>query len=171
MAEAVREQAGDGRGGERLAWERRVCIAVRACSIHAATHAHPTHPPPPRPAALTPPPNSSPLLPPTPSPCRLVDQLQALTPVVPSLIAATSLTVKGPVKFESGVVIKGDVTLTNSECGRGPGLLPTPCPCCPSPLDPLGCCGACVGHHKHRGPVSGMLSQGMGRQCGPPFSG
>jgi hypothetical protein len=47
--------------------------------------------------------------------CRLVDQLEALTPAVPSLFNCKSLTVKGRVKFESGVAIVGDVTLTNSE--------------------------------------------------------
>ena len=45
--------------------------------------------------------------------CRLVDQLESLAPSVPSLIACTSLTVKGPVRFEGGVAIRGDVTLTN----------------------------------------------------------
>ncbi|KAI3426193.1 hypothetical protein D9Q98_008570 [Chlorella vulgaris] len=45
---------------------------------------------------------------------KLVDQLEALTPAVPSLFNCKSLTVKGRVKFESGVAIVGDVTLTNS---------------------------------------------------------
>ncbi len=48
--------------------------------------------------------------------CRLVDQLESLAPSVPSLIQCTSLTVKGPVRFEGGVAIRGDVTLTNGRC-------------------------------------------------------
>ncbi|RMZ53938.1 hypothetical protein APUTEX25_004963, partial [Auxenochlorella protothecoides] len=44
----------------------------------------------------------------------LVDKMDALVKTVPSLWQATSLTVKGPVRFEAGVVIKGDVTLINS---------------------------------------------------------
>ena len=38
---------------------------------------------------------------------------QALTLGIPSLIDATSLIVKGPVKFVPGVKIVGDVTFTN----------------------------------------------------------
>ncbi|KAL6783866.1 UGP1 [Auxenochlorella protothecoides x Auxenochlorella symbiontica] len=45
---------------------------------------------------------------------KLVDKMDALVKTVPSLWQATSLTVKGPVRFEAGVVIKGDVTLINS---------------------------------------------------------
>lgn len=52
-----------------------------------------------------------------PSECRLVDQLESLAPSVPSLIDCTSLTVKGPVRFEGGVAIRGDVTLTNGAFG------------------------------------------------------
>lgn len=44
---------------------------------------------------------------------KLVDQLESLTLAVPSLIACKSLTVKGPVRFEEGVAIQGDVKLTN----------------------------------------------------------
>jgi UTP--glucose-1-phosphate uridylyltransferase/phosphoglucomutase len=44
---------------------------------------------------------------------KLVDQLESLAPSVPSLIECTSLTVKGPVRFEGGVAIRGDVALTN----------------------------------------------------------
>lgn len=44
---------------------------------------------------------------------KLVDQLEALVPFVPSLVGATDLTVKGPVKFGPGVVIKGSVYLSN----------------------------------------------------------
>ena len=44
---------------------------------------------------------------------KLVDKMEALVDAPPSLIDATSLTVKGPVKFSKGVVIKGDVTLSN----------------------------------------------------------
>lgn len=40
-------------------------------------------------------------------------QMEALTLKVPSLKDATSLTVKGPVKFPPGVTIKGDVTFVN----------------------------------------------------------
>ncbi|KAK9829520.1 hypothetical protein WJX72_006308 [[Myrmecia] bisecta] len=44
---------------------------------------------------------------------KLVDKMEALTEQPPSLLQAKSLTVKGPVRFKAGVVIKGDVTLTN----------------------------------------------------------
>ncbi|KAF8060290.1 hypothetical protein HT031_004825 [Scenedesmus sp. PABB004] len=47
---------------------------------------------------------------------KLVDQMERLTPVPPSLRGARSLTVKGPVRFGAGVVIRGDVTL---ECAEG----------------------------------------------------
>jgi UTP--glucose-1-phosphate uridylyltransferase len=44
---------------------------------------------------------------------KLVDQLDALAPVPPSLKGCTSLTVKGPVKFAAqGVVLKGAVTFS-----------------------------------------------------------
>jgi UTP--glucose-1-phosphate uridylyltransferase/phosphoglucomutase len=44
---------------------------------------------------------------------KLVDQLDALVPVVPSLKECVSLTVKGPVKFAAaGVVLKGNVTFS-----------------------------------------------------------
>ena len=46
---------------------------------------------------------------------KLVDKMEALTEAPPSLINAKSLTVKGPVKFVKGVVIKGDVTFENGE--------------------------------------------------------
>ena len=46
---------------------------------------------------------------------KLVDQMEALTVAVPSLIKANTLTVKGAVKFEEDVVIEGDVTLVNEE--------------------------------------------------------
>lgn len=49
---------------------------------------------------------------------RLVDQLEALTPAVPSLFHCRSLTVKGRVRFGGEVGIRGDVTLTNSESRR-----------------------------------------------------
>jgi UTP--glucose-1-phosphate uridylyltransferase/phosphoglucomutase len=45
---------------------------------------------------------------------KLVDQLERLVPRPPSLKAATSLTVKGAVRFGAGVVVKGDVTLENA---------------------------------------------------------
>jgi UDP-N-acetylglucosamine pyrophosphorylase len=44
---------------------------------------------------------------------KLVDQMDALTYSVPSLVECSKLTVKGAVKFESGVVCQGDVTLVN----------------------------------------------------------
>lgn len=47
---------------------------------------------------------------------KLVDKMEALTEAPPSLIACKSLTVKGPVKFVKGVVIKGDVTFENGRC-------------------------------------------------------
>lgn len=43
---------------------------------------------------------------------KLVDKMERMTPYVPSLKQATSLTVKGPVCFGPGVVITGAVTLT-----------------------------------------------------------
>ena len=46
---------------------------------------------------------------------KLVDKMDALTLAPPSLKEARSLTVKGPVKFEKGVVIKGDVLVVNGE--------------------------------------------------------
>lgn len=42
---------------------------------------------------------------------KLVDRLERLVRAPPSLRQCASLTVKGPVRFEAGVVIKGDVTL------------------------------------------------------------
>ena len=50
-------------------------------------------------------------------------QMEALTLAAPSLVAAKSLTVKGPVKFPPGVFIKGDVTFING------AVLPHPPPC------------------------------------------
>lgn len=44
---------------------------------------------------------------------KLVDKMEALTESPPSMIHAKSLTVKGPVKFVKGVVIKGNVTFEN----------------------------------------------------------
>ena len=44
---------------------------------------------------------------------KLVDELDALTDAVPSLIDATSLTVKGPVRFQAGTSFTGDVLVTN----------------------------------------------------------
>ena len=46
---------------------------------------------------------------------KLVDKMDALTIAPPSLVQASSLTVKGPVKFAKGVVIKGDVLVVNGE--------------------------------------------------------
>ena len=46
---------------------------------------------------------------------KLVDKMEALVDAPPSLVDATKLTVKGPVKFSKGVVIKGDVTLSNGK--------------------------------------------------------
>lgn len=46
---------------------------------------------------------------------KLVDKMESLTEAPPSLIGAKNLTVKGPVKFVKGVVIKGNVTLENGE--------------------------------------------------------
>lgn len=44
---------------------------------------------------------------------KLVDQLDARVPVVPSLKGCASLTVAGPVTFDApGVVLKGRVTFT-----------------------------------------------------------
>ena len=44
---------------------------------------------------------------------KLVDKMDALTDAVPSLIHATSLTVKGPVRFQAGTSFTGDVLVTN----------------------------------------------------------
>ena len=46
---------------------------------------------------------------------KLVDKMEALVDAPPSLVDANKLTVKGPVKFSKGIVIKGDVTLSNGE--------------------------------------------------------
>ena len=46
---------------------------------------------------------------------KLVDKMESLTEAPPSLIGAKNLTVKGPVKFVKGVVIKGNVTLENGK--------------------------------------------------------
>lgn len=46
---------------------------------------------------------------------KLVDKMERLTPRPPSLKGATSLTVKGPVRFGNAIVIKGDVTLECTE--------------------------------------------------------
>ncbi len=46
---------------------------------------------------------------------RLFDQLEAATPEgVPSLLECRALTVRGPVRFGTGVVIAGEVTIENS---------------------------------------------------------
>jgi UTP--glucose-1-phosphate uridylyltransferase len=42
---------------------------------------------------------------------KLVDKMEALVESYPSMVKASSLTVKGAVKFMPGVTIKGDVTL------------------------------------------------------------
>lgn len=47
---------------------------------------------------------------------KLVDKMEALVEDYPSMKDAKSLTVKGPVKFSKGVVIKGAVTVNNGEC-------------------------------------------------------
>lgn len=41
--------------------------------------------------------------------------MEALTPSVPSLVQCKKLTVKGAIKFESGVVCQGEVTLVNEK--------------------------------------------------------
>lgn len=46
---------------------------------------------------------------------KLVDKMESLTRSCPSLIGCTSLIVKGPVIFESGVSVRGDVTLINNK--------------------------------------------------------
>ena len=68
---------------------------------------------------------------------RLVDQMEALTPAVPSLIHCTSLEVRGPVEFRAGVVVRGKVTVENGET-RPPLALPQPLPVVPC----LGCSAA-----------------------------
>ena len=49
---------------------------------------------------------------------KLVDKMESLTEAPPSLIGCKSLTVKGPVKFVKGVVIKGDVTFENGKANQ-----------------------------------------------------
>jgi UTP--glucose-1-phosphate uridylyltransferase len=44
---------------------------------------------------------------------KLVDDMEALTPRIPSLVGCRSLTVRGAIRFEGGVFIQGDVTLIN----------------------------------------------------------
>lgn len=51
---------------------------------------------------------------------KLVDQMEALTGAPPSLIACDSLTVKGPVYFSPGIVLKGNVTVTNESTQAAP---------------------------------------------------
>lgn len=46
---------------------------------------------------------------------KLVDKMDSLTVSAPSLKEAKSLTVKGPVKFEKGVIIKGEVLVVNGK--------------------------------------------------------
>lgn len=46
---------------------------------------------------------------------KLVDKMEALTEATPSLLKATSLTVKGPVRFVAGTSIEGDVLIANGE--------------------------------------------------------
>eukprot|EP00890_Picochlorum_soloecismus_P003748 jgi/Picsp_1/4374/NSC_01880-R1_utp--glucose-1-phosphate uridylyltransferase len=46
---------------------------------------------------------------------KLVDKMESYTRSYPSLIECTSLIVKGPVIFESGVSVRGDVTLINNK--------------------------------------------------------
>ena len=46
---------------------------------------------------------------------KLVDKMDSLTLAAPSLKEANSLTVKGPVKFQPGVVIKGSVLVVNGK--------------------------------------------------------
>ena len=49
---------------------------------------------------------------------KLVDKMDALTQAIPSLIHATSLTVKGPVRFQAGTSFAGDVLVTNGEAAE-----------------------------------------------------
>ena len=51
---------------------------------------------------------------------KLVDKMDSLTLSAPSLKDAKSLTVKGPVKFEKGVIIKGEVLVVNGEPTSAP---------------------------------------------------
>lgn len=44
---------------------------------------------------------------------KLVDQMEALTPAVPSLVHCTLLEVRGPVEFRAGVSVRGRVTVEN----------------------------------------------------------
>ena len=44
---------------------------------------------------------------------KLVDQLDGLVSVYPSLKAAKAITVKGPVRFDAPVEVKGECTFAN----------------------------------------------------------
>lgn len=44
---------------------------------------------------------------------KLVDDMEALVEAPPSMAKCTSLKVSGPVKFTAGVVLEGDVDITN----------------------------------------------------------
>jgi len=58
---------------------------------------------------------------------KLVDKMDALTEAVPSLINATSLTVKGPVRFQAGTSFEGDVLINNGVLdGCIPCVIPDP---------------------------------------------
>lgn len=46
---------------------------------------------------------------------KLVDKMEALVKASPSLLEATSVTVKGPVKFEAGTTLKGSVLIVNGD--------------------------------------------------------
>ncbi|MGC3992295.1 MAG: UTP--glucose-1-phosphate uridylyltransferase [Chthoniobacteraceae bacterium] len=52
---------------------------------------------------------------------KLVDQLEAALPTdAPSLRKCKSLTIKGPVQFDSGVVFEGDITVLNADSTAKP---------------------------------------------------
>lgn len=46
--------------------------------------------------------------------CKLVDKMEALVEGYPSMLECKSLKVTGPVKFAAGVLLKGNVVLTNN---------------------------------------------------------
>ncbi len=61
---------------------------------------------------------------------KLVDKMDALTDAVPSLIHATSLTVRGPVRFVKGTSFAGDVLISNGEaCSKDRWLYCCYCSC------------------------------------------
>lgn len=75
---------------------------------------------------------------------KLVDKMDALTEAVPSLINATSLTVKGPVRFKAGTSFTGDVLIANGAPSE------MRCACCIPDGGEEHCWGFCFGSQRAR---------------------